>query len=211
MTKSVIIGVAGGSGSGKTTLSVRLTEALGAGRCTRIEHDSYYRVLSDAQRASAKAGAYNFDHPDALETSLLIEHLNALREGRDVTVPEYDFATHGRKATGKHIEPRPIIVVDGILALSVPELKDLCDHRVFVDAPEHVRLFRRIARDTAPEDQGGRGRTLPEVLHQYFSTVRPAHYEWVESVLKDRSNVLVIDGTAEFGAVVDDLIARLAL
>lgn len=162
-TTPFILAVAGGTASGKTTFSRVLVARTGA---TLISHDRYYRDCPEPD-------GVNFDHPDALDTALLVEHLDALRAGRAVDVPDYDFATH-RRVPGTRIEPRPLIVVEGILVLADPEVVKRCDLTVFMYCPDDVRLLRRLLRDCAE-----RGRTLQSVAEQYLTTVRPMHERYV--------------------------------
>jgi uridine kinase len=167
------VAIAGGSGSGKTSLTRALVEAIGGDRCAVLDHDSYYRDLSDLpmeQRAEV-----NFDHPESLENGLLAEHLACLRAGRAVARPLYDFATHTRLPATTRIEPRPIVLCEGILLLAVPELRKAFDLRVFVDTPSDVRALRRVQRDIVE-----RGRTVQSVVHQYLQSVRPMHERFVE-------------------------------
>lgn len=167
------IGIAGGSGSGKTSLTRALVDALGRDRCCVLDHDSYYRDLSD--RPLSLRGRTNFDHPDSLENALLEQHLRHLMQGFAIDRPVYDFATHTRAADRRRIEPRPIVVCEGILLLAVPELRRSFGLRVFVDTPADVRALRRVRRDI---DE--RGRTVHSVVQQYFDTVRPMHEAFVE-------------------------------
>ena len=170
---SVVIGIAGGSGSGKTTVQRRVIDAFGPGQIALLDHDAYYRELSHlAPEARAR---FNFDHPDALETDLMVAHLDDLLAGRAVDKPTYDFATHSRRAEVQRIEPRPVIVVEGILVLAERELRERMDIKLYVDAPADVRLTRRIRRDL---DE--RGRAIDDVLAQYAHQVRPMHLEFVE-------------------------------
>ena len=167
------IAIAGGSGSGKTSLTRALADALGAERCAVLDHDSYYRDLSHlppAERARA-----NFDHPESLENGLLAEHLAELRRGAAVQRPVYDFASYARTAATVRVEPRPIVLCEGILLLAVPELRDAFGLRVFLDTPADVRALRRVRRDVVE-----RGRTVESVLAQYLQTVRPMHERFVE-------------------------------
>jgi len=173
MERPVIIGIAGGSGSGKSTLLEKMIVALGSGCVTVIDHDAYYRDLSHlslAERAEA-----NFDHPNTLETDLLVRHLDALLDGLTVEKPIYDFELHTRSGNFEHLEPRPVIIVEGILVLTDPELVDRMDIKLYVDTEDDIRLARRIRRDI-----NERGRTLDSVLDQYESTVRPMHIQFVE-------------------------------
>ncbi len=167
------LAIAGGSGSGKTSLTRALVGLLGPTECAVLDHDSYYRDLAHlppAVRAEA-----NFDHPESLESELLAHHLDDLRRGRAVERPCYDFATHTRTQVTRRIEPRPVIVCEGILLLAVPELHHAFDLRVYVDTPADVRALRRVQRDIVE-----RGRTVESVVHQYMETVRPMHERFVE-------------------------------
>lgn len=172
-TRSVVIGVAGGSGSGKTTVVRRIVESLGNDQVTLLEHDRYYRDRSEL-RLEERA-AMNYDHPDALDTDLMVRHLIALREGRSVEVPMYDFARYARMATTETAQPRRAIIAEGILIFADPALRALLDVKVFVDADDDIRFIRRLKRDVAE-----RGRTMDSVVEQYQSTVKPMHLEFVE-------------------------------
>lgn len=169
----LIIGIAGGSGSGKSSVTDRIVERLGACRVTIINHDSYYRGIEDDGESSPEG--VNFDHPDALETSLLVLHLEHLRAGRAVDVPSYDYAKHKRSPETRRVEGSDVIIVEGILILAVPALHELMDIRIFVDTDADERLARRIRRDMQE-----RGRSLDSVLDQYLDSVRPMHLEFVE-------------------------------
>ncbi len=169
----IFLGVAGGSGSGKTTIVDTLKRELGDDRASIIEHDSYYKDRSDVP--PEERGQINYDHPDALETSLLVNHLHELRAGRAVEVPRYDFAQHTRKRETVTVHARSVVMVEGILLLAEPPLRDLLDIRVFVDADADLRLIRRVQRDLTERD-----RTLDLVIKQYLDTVRPMHLEFVE-------------------------------
>lgn len=177
------IGISGGSGSGKTSLARALTEALGAERCSLIDHDSYYRDLSD--RPLSVRERVNFDHPDSLENDLLARHVQDLLRGAAIDRPVYDFATHTRAATTRRIEAREVVVCEGILLLAVPELQRSFDLRVFVDTPADVRALRRVQRDITE-----RGRTVQSVVQQYFETVRPMHEQFVEPARRTADVVL---------------------
>lgn len=169
-----VIGIAGGSGSGKTSLARALFARLGGPEaCIVLDHDSYYRDLS--QLPPGNRGEANFDHPESLESDLLARHLAELRAGRAVARPCYDFASHTRLPTTLRVEPRPVIVCEGILLLAAPELRSSFDLRVFLDAPADVRVLRRMQRDVVE-----RGRTLASVTQQYLDTVRPMHERFVE-------------------------------
>lgn len=169
----IIIGVAGGTGAGKTTVIHQITNQIGPENIVVLEHDSYYRDLKHLpfeERAKR-----NFDHPSALETELLVRHIDALKEGYQVEVPKYDFSRHIRKEEKELVKPRKIILVDGILIFSEKELRDLMNVKIFVDTDDDIRLLRRIRRDTVERD-----RSLESVLNQYEKYVRPMHLEFVE-------------------------------
>ncbi|MEO5895976.1 MAG: uridine kinase [Vicinamibacterales bacterium] len=168
-----VIGVAGGSGSGKTTVVRRIVESIGDDRVSLLEHDRYYRDRLDL-RLEERA-ALNYDHPDSLETDLLVQHVNELRAGLTVEVPSYDFARYQRHQRTVTLEPRRAIIVEGILIFSDPALRKLMDVKVFVDADDDTRFIRRLQRDIAE-----RGRTVGSVIEQYLGTVKPMHLEFVE-------------------------------
>jgi uridine kinase len=172
-TGSVVIGVAGGSGSGKTTVVSRIVESLGDEQVTVLEHDRYYRDRSDL-RLEERA-ALNYDHPDSLETDLLVRHVEALKMGGQVEVPTYDFARYARKPATETAMPRRAIIVEGILIFADAPLRRLMDVKVFVDTDDDARFIRRLKRDVAE-----RGRTMDSVIDQYLSTVKPMHLEFVE-------------------------------
>lgn len=173
LTDIIVIGIAGGSGSGKTTLATAIYESIGEENITFISHDSYYKDLSHLtfdQRAEQ-----NFDHPDSLDTALLVEHVKALKSGATVAVPSYDYATHSRVQGTTPAAPRPVVLVEGILIFSDKSLYDLFDVKIFVDTDDDIRLIRRIQRDTVE-----RGRSLTGIINQYMGTVRPMHLQFVE-------------------------------
>ena len=169
----LVIGVAGGSGSGKTTVVRRIIESLGDEQVTVLEHDRYYRDRNDL-RLEERA-ALNYDHPDSLETELLVRHVNELRAGRPVDVPQYDFARYARQSATSTATPRRAIIVEGILIFADAALRSLMDVKVFVDADDDTRFIRRLQRDIAE-----RGRTVSSVIEQYLGTVKPRHLEFVE-------------------------------
>ena len=168
-----MIGVAGGSGSGKTTVVRRMIESLGGDQVSVLEHDRYYRDRADL-RLEERA-ALNYDHPDSLETDLLVEHVKALRAGRPIEKPVYDFARHQREPDTVTVTPRRAIIVEGILIFTDPALRRLLDVKVFVDADDDTRFIRRLQRDIAE-----RGRTVQSVIEQYLGTVKPMHLDFVE-------------------------------
>ena len=169
----LVIGVAGGSGSGKTTVARRIIESIGDDQVTVLEHDRYYRDRNDL-RLEERA-SLNYDHPDSLETDLLVRHLHELRAGRGVEKPTYDFARHARQPVTVRVEPRKAVIVEGILIFTDAALRRLMDVKVFVDADDDTRFIRRLQRDIAE-----RGRTVNSVIDQYLGTVKPMHLEFVE-------------------------------
>lgn len=173
MSQPIILGVAGGSGSGKTTIVREIVQALGPDRISVIHHDSYYCDRSSVPAEERES--LNYDHPDALETRLLVRHLEELRAGRAVEVPVYDFSTHTRTERVEHVQPCPIVIVEGILILAERALRELMDIRVFVRTDADLRVIRRIERDVAQRE-----RSLDSVVEQYVKTVRPMHLEFVE-------------------------------
>jgi uridine kinase len=178
--------VAGGTGSGKTTVANEILQRVGAEHITYIPHDAYYRDLSHLP--PRQRDQVNYDHPDALETGLLIKHLKELRAGRAVEIPVYDFTTHTRAQHTRRVEPAPVILVEGILVFAEPELRKLFDVRLYVDTDADVRFIRRLRRDMEE-----RGRSAESVCEQYLSTVRPMHLEFVEPS-KRYANVIIPEG-----------------
>jgi uridine kinase len=169
----IVIGVAGGSGSGKTTVVRRIVDALGDEQVTVLEHDRYYRDRNDL-RLEERA-ALNYDHPDSLETDLLVRHLHELRAGRPIEAPLYDFARYVRHAATESVAARRAIIVEGILIYTDAALRGLMDVKVFVDTDDDTRFIRRLQRDISE-----RGRTVQSVIDQYLATVKPMHLEFVE-------------------------------
>ncbi len=199
MKTPVIIGIAGGTGSGKTTVARAIHDRVGKDRIEWISHDSYYRnfdALSPEERHRI-----NFDHPDSLETELLIRQLDVLRKGASVEVPMYDFATDSRKAETHRVEPRKVIIVEGILVLAEPDLRKRIDIKLFVDTPADIRFMRRLVRDIET-----RGRTLQSVVEQYMTSVRPMHEEFVEP--SKRYADLIIPEGGENQVALDAIISR---
>ncbi len=173
MAKAVCIGVAGGTGSGKTTVAEAIVSRIGRERIAYLQHDSYYCDLSGQQ--SEHLMHHNFDHPDALESELLAAHIRELKADRAVEVPVYDFTRHVRTAATRRVEPRGVVLVEGILIFAEACLRELFDIKIFVDTDADIRFIRRLRRDIAD-----RGRTVDSVVHQYLETVRPMHLEFVE-------------------------------
>lgn len=185
-TTPVILGVAGGTGSGKTTVARAILDAVGAERLAFLPHDSYYQ---DVPFAPAEAiQRHNFDHPSAFDTELFIAHLEALKRGAAIESPLYDFVRHRRRVETVRVEPRRVVLVEGILLLAEPTIRDLLDFKIYVDTDPDVRLTRRILRDIRE-----RGRSVDDVLRQYMETVRPMHLEFVEPS-KRWADVIVPEG-----------------
>lgn len=180
------IGIAGGSGSGKTTVARKVRDELSDEAVALIEHDAYYRDRPDLSYDERRQ--LNFDHPDALETSLLIEHLRELRAGRGVDVPVYDFRTHRRAEERRRVDPHPVVILEGIMVFVDETLRSLLDVKIYVDTDSDIRAFRRIRRDIEQ-----RGRTFESVREQYYSTVRPMHLRFVEPS-KRWADVIIPEG-----------------
>ncbi|MCA1590861.1 MAG: uridine kinase [Acidobacteria bacterium] len=182
----MIIGICGGTGSGKTTIARAILDEIGVENVVLIEQDSYYRNLSDMP-LDARHQA-NFDHPDSIDSDMLVNHLKRLKQGQQVEMPLYDFKTHTRSDRIEIIEPRPVVIVEGILIFAEPRVLDLLDVRVFVDTPDDIRLMRRIKRDI-----NERGRTFERTLDQYERTIRPMHFEFVEPS-KRHADIIIPEG-----------------
>jgi len=196
----MVVGIAGGTGSGKTTLAAVLLDRVGRDNIAYLPHDAYYRDQKELPfEMRAKV---NYDHPDSLETELLIEHINQLKKGQAVEMPVYDFTTHSRKEETVHVEPKPIILVEGILVFVEEELYRLFNVKIYVDTDADIRFIRRLRRDIEE-----RGRTVNSVIDQYLRTVRPMHLEFVEKS-KRYADVIVPEGGLNVVAL-DMVIARL--
>ena len=169
----IVIGVAGGTGSGKTTVSEQILERIGSQKIAFLQHDSYY--CEESHLPLAERATRNYDHPESLDTPLLVEHLLRLRRGEAVAVPVYDFATYSRQAESRLVVPAPVVLVEGILIFAERSLRELMDIRIFVDTDSDIRFIRRLHRDIFE-----RGRSLESVVEQYLATVRPMHLEFVE-------------------------------
>ena len=198
--RPIIIGVAGGTGSGKTTIVRALVEALGAADVAVVEHASYYR--DNPGLPLAERQGLNYDHPDSLDTDLLVAHLQSLAAGQPIDVPVYDFSTHSRRAETLRVEPRPIIILEGILIFADPALRALLDLRVFVQTDDDVRFIRRLMRDVAE-----RGRTVESIVEQYLKTVKPMHLDFVEPSMR-YADLIVPEGGANRIAI-DVLVAKI--
>ena len=195
----MIIGVAGGTGSGKTTLARHIANAFGD-RVAVITHDSYYRAQND--KSIEERALQNYDHPDAFETDLLCRHLEMLANGQAVDVPVYDYTIHNRADATVRVEPKPVIVLEGILLFSDEELRNKMDLKIFVDTDADERILRRIMRDTAE-----RGRTLDSVIKQYLTTVKPMHDAFVEPF--KRYADVIVPGGGDNPAALDMIITRI--
>lgn len=197
---TLVIGIAGGTGSGKTTIARKIQAGLPAEKVDRLEHDSYYRDRQDL--TYEERCLLNFDHPSSLETSLLAEHLKALRAGTAIDSPAYDFTTHTRARESRRVEPREVIIVEGILVLAEPSLREQMDIKIFVDTDADIRAFRRIRRDIEQ-----RGRTFDSIREQYYATVRPMHLQFVEP--SKRWADLIIPEGGDNRVALDVLIAKI--
>jgi len=198
--RPLVIGIAGGTGSGKTTVASAVLKRVGAQHIAFLPHDAYYRDLSHLPLEERRK--INFDHPDSLETELLVEHINRLMNWLPVEMPVYDFTCHSRTAQTVHVEPRPVILVDGILIFYEPALRPLFDVKIYVDTDADLRFIRRLQRDIVE-----RGRTTESVIQQYLSTVRPMHMEFVEPS-KRYADVIIPEGGMNTVAL-DMVIARI--
>jgi uridine kinase len=195
--RSVIVGVAGGTASGKTTISEAILDRVGRERVAFIQHDAYYRDLGHL--SFEDRCQVNYDHPDSLESDLLVAHLDALCRGEPVEVPLYDFALHARRAETRRVEPRPVILVEGILIFVEPQLRERFDIKVYVDADADLRFIRRLLRDISE-----RRRTVESVIEQYLNTVRLMHLEFVEPS-KRYADVIV--PTGGYNTIAVDMVA----
>lgn len=182
----MLIGLAGGSGSGKTTIARTVVEAIGRDDVGLIQHDAYYRDQTDLPLE--ERSKVNYDHPDSLETPLLVAHLQELLAGRSIERPRYDFGVHNRAPETVRIDPMPVTIVEGILVLYEPELRKLFDLKIYVDTDADLRLARRWERDIKE-----RGRSFDSVRDQYLATVRPMHLQFVEQS-KRYADIVIPEG-----------------
>jgi len=185
-TSPIVIGIAGGTGSGKTTVANVILKRVGKNQIAYLPHDAYYRELKDLppnQRALV-----NFDHPDSLESELMLEHIYQLKKWQSVNLPIYDFSMHSRTEKTIRVDPKPVIIVEGILIFAEEKLRQVFDVKLFVDTDADLRFIRRLQRDIAE-----RGRTMDTVIQQYLTTVRPMHLEFVEPS-KRYADVIIPEG-----------------
>ena len=182
----LLIGIAGGTGSGKSTVARKIAEGLPPHTVAIIDHDSYYKDNSHLDFEARTQ--LNYDHPDALDNDLLVRHLEELRAGGAIDAPIYDFKTHSRKKETQHFDPRPILIVEGILVFVEERVRRLLDVKIFVDTDADIRVFRRVRRDIEQ-----RGRTFQSIREQYYKTVRPMHLQFVEPS-KRWADVIVPEG-----------------
>jgi uridine kinase len=182
----MIIGICGGTGSGKTTVTQKIIASVGADNVVYLQQDAYYRNLGDMPLELRHK--VNFDHPDAIDISLMMNHMEALRAGENIEQPTYDYATHSRRAETLHVEPRPVIIVEGILVFFDPQMRRLMDLKIFVDCDADIRFIRRLDRDVHE-----RGRSLDSIISQYQTTVRPMHLQFVEPS-KRYADIIIPEG-----------------
>ena len=188
----MIIGICGGTGSGKTTVTQKIIASVNADNVVYLSQDAYYRNLGDMPLELRHK--VNFDHPDAIDINLMTNHLEALRAGESIEQPTYDYATHSRKAEAIHVEPRPVIIVEGILVFFDPQMRRLMDMKIFVDCDADIRFIRRLDRDVHE-----RGRSLESIISQYQTTVRPMHLQFVEPAKRYADIIIPEGGSNEVG------------
>ena len=184
MNKVRVIGITGGSGSGKSTIVRKISEVCPD--FVFIPQDNYYK--SAVYVSNANITAYNFDHPDAFDMELLHRHLSDLREGRGIDMPQYDFVHHCRKGDTIHMESAPLVIVEGLMVLYDPQIRELLDLKIYVDTPDDIRFIRRLLRDI-----NERGRTLDSVVKQYLEVVRPGHASFIEPT-KEYADLIIPEG-----------------
>jgi uridine kinase len=188
----MIIGISGGTGSGKTTVAQKIIDSVGAENVVYLQHDAYYRNLGDMPLDLRHK--VNFDHPDAFDTELLINHIEALGAGESIEQPIYDYVTHSRKPETIHVEPRPVILIEGILVFVNSDMRRLMDMKIFVDCDADIRFIRRLDRDVHE-----RGRSVESIIAQYTTTVRPMHLQFVEPSKRYADIIIPEGGHNEIG------------
>lgn len=204
--KRLLIGICGGTGSGKTTLASKIYNALGKDKCLLISMDRYYK--DDNSLTFEQKTKRNYDHPDAFDNELLLEHLKTLKSGGGIDCPNYDFSTHSRLKEFTHEESKQVIIIEGILLFADPRLTDLMDYKLFVDTDADVRILRRILRDVKE-----RGRTLDSVVNQYLTTVKPMHECFIEP-FKRVADIIVPEGgynEPAFDIIVSTLVSKMGI
>ncbi|RKX78826.1 MAG: uridine kinase [Spirochaetes bacterium] len=179
-----LIGISGGSGSGKTTIIKRIAERVKD--FVFIPQDNYYKSAENISNKNITD--FNFDHPDAFDTSLLLEHLSELKEGKAIEMPTYDFVHHRRAKEVVQVEPSRVVLVEGIMVFFEQEIRDMMDLKIFVDTPDDIRFIRRLERDVTD-----RGRTMESVIKQYLEVVRPGHYMFIEPT-KEFADIIIPEG-----------------
>jgi uridine kinase len=179
-----LIGISGGSGSGKTTIIKNITERVK--EFVFIPQDNYYKSAENISNINITA--FNFDHPDAFDTALLLDHLKELKAGRPIEMPTYDFVHHRRAEEIEHVEPKRVVLVEGIMVFFEPEIRDMMDLKIYVDTPDDIRFIRRLQRDVTE-----RGRTMDSVIEQYLEVVRPGHYMFIEPT-KEYADIIIPEG-----------------
>lgn len=200
----IIVGIAGGSGAGKTTVARTIAERIGRENVGYLSQDWYYRDLTHLTEEELQDK--NLDHPDAFDSELLSAHLTSLKEGKPVKVPSYDFTTHSRTENRMSMEPKPVIILEGILILAIEELKDVLDFKIFVDADPDIRLLRRLERDIKD-----RGTSFDDTIKRYLSSVKPMHDAFVEPSKRFADIIVPRGGQNEVAtAVLGDLVAHYA-
>ena len=196
----IVFGVAGGTASGKTTIAHTILDQVGARNIAYLPHDAYYRDM--AHLPLAQRAQQNYDHPDALESNLLAAHIRELRAGRPIQLPVYSFSDYTRRPETTPVAPAPVILVEGILILAEPELRELMDIKIFIDTEADIRLIRRIERDTRE-----RGRSLSDTIFQYLDTVRPMDLEFVQP--SRRYADVILPGGGQNRVAIEMVVARL--
>ena len=186
MMNTIIIGIAGGTGSGKTTLADKLVNSFGREEVSILRHDAYYKRHDNM--TFEERCKLNYDHPDAFDNDLLVEHILDLKEGKSIEMPVYDYTIHNRSDETITVEPAPVVILEGILIFAEPTLCDLMDIKGFVDTDADVRILRRIIRDV-----NERGRSLDNIIRQYLTTVKPMHEQFVEPS-KRRADLIIPEG-----------------
>ena len=202
--KRFVIGIAGGTGSGKTTVARKLNQAF-KNDSVILSHDYYYKDISHL--TFEERCLVNFDHPDSLDTELLVEHISKLKQGESIMHPTYDFSNHCRNDQWKRVDSAKIIIVEGILIFTNKALCDLCDIKLFVDTDADVRFIRRLRRDT-----NKRGRSVESVVNQYLSTVKPMHEQFVEPYRR-KADIIVPEGghnDVAFNMIIDTIKGKIA-